>query len=819
MKDLRTLMVLVLGAAVLAWAPHVLATGLMAEIVISDFANEEEFGYPDMLVGLESLEVEVELTESEAIIEEKRAYVLPWDFYAVGAKLTFFRPLGSGEGHDLIDFRIDGMPAQGTILNIEEADELRRSLVKSLRTAGPLGEMGTRLFVSQKLNKQFGGFGDQTLVEFTVLAPTDARSTMVGVDIPVDWHKKPVNHTSVKVKATGEEPVRALYAPYHDLNLDRASANELHGTYTGWDRCTGFPITLLMSTGNEPIHVDLLPFRYNAEEGGRFLALISPALASEEAPSAARDFVLVVDRSGSMQGEKMVQAKTALEEVLEGLNGQDSFNIVVFDDGITTFAQDNQPATVSVKKDAATFIETIFADGSTNIYDSVSTGLASFPTQTGNPRYLVLLTDGEATAGETNTDAILAMAKSHNEVSARIFTFGIGYNVNTVLLDKLASDSAGDAIYIPPGAPVDAAVSAFFAQIVDPALTDPVLDAEAFGVDFLQPAVLGDLFAGQTATLLGRYAKAGEAQIVLSGRVGDDDVIHVFDVELPSLATTESYVPRIWATRQVGELLQELKLGEAGDEVVDEVLSLANRYGVVTEFTYFEVDEEGDAKMVYSPVPVASSGAVAVNTSSSIDGYQKGGTVSEPVDTYVRYAWDRTLPTQEGWFTDTSLPGSNTWIDLSFGSDAHLALAEMEAKLGIGSFLALGTDIKFEHMGRSFRITDGQTVDGPTIETETETIPPANSLPSQGDASVTWVGDTPDEKEDEKEEGVTVETLGEDDPIAVNQGAEEPQKLEAPTDDGVDLGCAAGQTSGTIPGWMLLAALACLALVTRRQAL
>jgi Ca-activated chloride channel family protein len=805
------LVAVVLGALIV-WAPHAAATGLLAENLMPGFGGMEEGTPADQLVTLTDLIVEVEMNESGAVIHEYRTYGIDWNVDASGADLTFFRPLG--EGDSIEDLYFNGQSVEGTILNIEEADALRRSLVKKLREPGPLGEMGTRLFVSDTIELGVEPWGLSVTIGFTVHQPLSQRSTMRGVDIPVDWHKTPVGFTSVSVTATGEEPVRALYAPYHNLAIERLSATQVSGTYVGYERCTGFPITLLMSTGTEPVHLDLLPYRYNAEEGGRFLALISPSLSQESGAVAARDFVLVVDRSGSMKGEKMTQARDALTAVMDGLNPVDSFNIVIFDDGIETFATDNQKATEDVKKDAAAFIDAVVADGSTNIFDAVQTGLGSFPTQTGNPRYLVLLTDGEATAGETNTDAILAMAQSHNEVGARIFTFGIGYNVNTILLDKLASESSGDALYIPPGAPVDVAVQGFFAQIVDPMLTDPVLDAQAFGVDFLQPTVLGDLFAGQTTTLLGRYAKPGKGQIVLSGRVGADDVMHVFDVELPEFATSEGYVPRIWATRQVGELLQQLKLSEAGEGVVDEVLALAERFGVVTEFTYFQVDEDGNAKMVYSDVPVASSGAVAVNTSTSIDGYQKGGTVSQGVDTYVRYAWDRTLPIQDGWFTDTSLAGSDQWIDLTFGSDAHLALAEAEAKLGIGAFLALSTDVKFEHMGRAFRITDGKTEDGPYAPTETLDVPTANGLPGHGEASVTYVGDEPTPSE----ETVEIEILGPEEVVAIIISEEKPESTLGPKPGSDDpAGCSAGSTGAPVSGWVVILMVTLLGMATRRR--
>ena len=234
-------------AGLAMWAPSASATGMMAEIIMSDFTDElAEKPYPDMLLPLTRLEVTVEMSEAEAVIHESRSYRLDWNFYAQFAEVSFFRPLELGEGNYLVNLEIDGAPVEGTVLNVEEADTLRRSLVKNLREPGPLGEMGTRLFVSVPTAIDGWSFNPEITVNFTVHQPTVERSTMHGVDIPVDWHKTPVDFTSVHVVASGEEPVRALYAPYHQLSHHRVDAHELQGSYVGYERCTGFPITILI---------------------------------------------------------------------------------------------------------------------------------------------------------------------------------------------------------------------------------------------------------------------------------------------------------------------------------------------------------------------------------------------------------------------------------------------------------------------------------------------------------------------------------------------------------------------------------------------
>ena len=193
----------------------------------------------------------------------------------------------------------------------------------------------------------------------------------------------------------------------------------------------------------------------------------------------------------------------------------------------------------------------------------------------------------------------------------------------------------------------------------------------------------------------------------------------------------------MWATRRVGSLLEAIKLDQAQDNNVDEALALARRYGVVTEFTFFEVNEEGDTHMVYSPVPMAATGAVAVQTSSSLDSYQKGGTVGASVDQFVRYAGDRTLPIQQGWFWDTSADTDDPWVIVHFASALYFEILSAETEWGIDQYFSVSPNVRFEFLGRNFRITHPKSPTSPILGgSESEAFPAPTSTPV---VEETWV--------------------------------------------------------------------------------
>ena len=302
-----------------------------------------------------------------------------------------------------------------------------------------------------------------------------------------------------------------------------------------------------------------------------------------------------------------------------------------------------------------------------------------------------------------------------------------------MLLDRLAIDSAGDAIYIRPGESVVGPVDAFFASIAGASLVNPTLSAASFAFSQTFPETFPDLFSNQTLAVVGRYGPGGTGEIVLRGTRGGQELTRRFEVQLPEYATRNGHVPRIWATRYVGTLLQQIKLGDADAALPLAATAVAARFGVVTEFTNFVLDANGNAVMRYTNVPLDVSGSVAVDTSASLDGYQNSGSGGMTFDNFVRSVGARTLPTHDGWFTDTSVTTPN-WVDLQFGSPRFLDLVAQRADYGIVPLLAVARDVAFEQHGVDYRISDAEV--GGDVPDESTTFPQPERSPVETHASV-----------------------------------------------------------------------------------
>jgi Ca-activated chloride channel family protein len=325
-------------------------------------------------------------------------------------------------------------------------------------------------------------------------------------------------------------------------------------------------------------------------------AFADPKLA--EAAKVPKDVVLLLDKSGSMRGAKIDQARQALLEVLEDLAPQDRFGIVVYDQVASTF----RPALVE-KSDATSlesargFIRSLAASGSTNMEMGLHDALAMLE-KSDRPSYLVHLSDGVPTIGQRDPRKIAVQALQWNSRKVRMFSFGVGHDVNSRLLNQLSRDGRGKTYFVAPEEPIEASVSALSQRLGQPALSDirwELRDAtgKVLTLSEVEPAQIYDLFQGDQATIVGRYQGAGQVQLVVRGSVAGEEKewTEPIDLTLPKRPQENAFIAPLWASRRVASLIDEIDLEGQTPERVKLLVDLAKRYGILTEYTAFLADE------------------------------------------------------------------------------------------------------------------------------------------------------------------------------------------------------------------------------------
>ncbi len=391
---------------------------------------------------------------------------------------------------------------------------------------------------------------------------------------------------------------RAPTSPTHDVRATREGGRWIvrpTSTVTG-------AFTLILPLARSVVGVSVLTHRPSSESG-YFMLTLSPGQASEQ--SIARDLTVVLDVSGSMAGSKMEQSKQALRQLLSALSPNDRFRLIAFNGSVSTFRSEWARANSADIASARTWISGLTADGGTNIADALH---EAFSMQSPDSRLgiVLFLTDGLPSTGERDPERIAAEAEKLRARS-RIFAFGVGYDVNTYLLDRLTAAGHGATQYVTPGQNIEQALGVLAAKIRHPVLTDLEIANSPVRLTEVYPSRLPDLFSGDELVVFGRYTAQHSAQsaLTMSGSRAGKRETFTTTAEFPDHQLANDFIPRLWAARKVGALAQELKLRGANAEIERELRETATRYGVLSEYTSYLVQEPTSP-----PMDVAGAGGM-----------------------------------------------------------------------------------------------------------------------------------------------------------------------------------------------------------------
>ena len=405
------------------------------------------------------------------------------------------------------------------------------------------------------------------------------------------------------------------YSPTHRLSTNR-SDNRIELTLA--DTTPRGDLELFLPLARNLVGMSLITSQPLGEDGF-FMLLLAPGRA--ETAAVRRDLVAVLDVSGSMSGDKLDQAKTALVQLLGTLRSGDRFRVVTFGSGVRRYTAGWTDVSADNVRAAQEWVRRLDTDGGTNIAGALTEAFAEPPAE-GGLGVVVFLTDGMATVGETNPERIADQAE-RGRGPFRVFAFGIGYDVNTYLLDRLTERARGVTEYIQPGGDIEQAVGSLAAKVASPVLTDLALRADGVELYDLQPQRLPDLFGGDELVVFGRYRGAGreERSVTVIGRRGGHEERFSTAARFGSEQSGADYVQQLWAARKAGTLSSEIRLHGPNPEIVSELKRLALRYGILTEYTSYLVQEPNQVannRQMHefrAPAPEAQAGADAVERS------------------------------------------------------------------------------------------------------------------------------------------------------------------------------------------------------------
>ncbi|MCX8156429.1 MAG: VIT and VWA domain-containing protein [Verrucomicrobiae bacterium] len=541
-----------------------------------------------------STRADISLKDQVAVVTVEQEFYNPNPRQLEG---TFLFPVPRGAQLRKFAMDINGKPMEAELLAADKARGIYEDIVRRLRDPALLEYAGRDLYKVRIFPIEPHGKKRITLTYQQLLK---ADGGLVAFTLPLSTEKHsaaPVKNLSFKLTLETSRPLKTLYSPSHKVEIKRDGARRAVIGYEATQVKPEADFQLYYSVEEGEFGVSLLTHK-RAGEDGYFLALLSPPPETGKEKPAPKDILFVVDTSGSMSGAKMEQAKKALRYCVENLNEEDRFEVIRFSTETEPLFKELMTANRENRKRALEFINGLRAAGGTAIHDALLEALRKKPAGEQRPFLVIFLTDGQPTVGETDADAILKSALKAREGVTRVFCFGIGTDVNTHLLDLLAENTRAASQYVLPEEDLEVKLSQFYTKISEPVLTNPTLKFEGpVTVRQVHPTPLPDVFRGDQVVVAGRFEGEGAVTLLLEGQMKGQPRRFTFPVKFGP-GEEHDFIPRLWATRRVGFLLDEIRLRGENKELKDEVTELARRHGIVTPYTAYLIVEDEQRRNV-----------------------------------------------------------------------------------------------------------------------------------------------------------------------------------------------------------------------------
>ncbi len=544
----------------------------------------------DMALTVKKHAVDVSITDGVAVTAIDQVFLNPHEGTVEG---TYIFPLEDDVALGKFSMFVNGQDVEGKVLSVEEARRTYESIVATMRDPALLEYLGTRMFkarifpISPK---------SEVRVRLSYTQMLRAEDGLVRYRYPLNTEKhsaSPVETVSVMVRVESKTAIKSVFSPSHSVAVSRASDHQASASYEAKNVYPDKDFELYYTLSDKEFGMTVLTQRLIGQDGF-FLVRIAPPAKAAAGDVLAKDIAFVIDTSGSMSGEKMEQARNALKFCLSSLNKDDRFNIIPFSHEPTRFRDGLAAAAPETIEQARKFVDGLQANGGTNINDALLAALANASTaEASRPYLIVFLTDGQPTIGVTDVNEILKNVGGKNAGRVRLFVFGVGDDVNTHLLDLLAEQNRGARDYVTPRENLELKLSSFYRKVSDPVLADLSLSFGGLNVYDLYPRQLGDLFAGSELVVAGRYSGDGAKAVELTGTRRGRAERFVYETTFPREAASHDFLPRLWAMRKVGYLLDEIRLHGENRELKDTIVQLATQYGIVTPYTAYLVTEPG----------------------------------------------------------------------------------------------------------------------------------------------------------------------------------------------------------------------------------
>lgn len=549
----------------------------------------------------------------------------------------------------------------------------------------------------------------------------------------------------ITVHIRSAQSVCAVYSPSHELDIHREHDSWITAKNTAEYSSVPGPFQLYYLLEGDGLNATILSFPANNYDGGYFLLLAGlPTSPISPAEAIKRELTLVLDRSGSMKGTKIEQAKEAVSQVISDLDEGEAFNLITYNNSAEHFSHEPLLKDSSTEAAALDFVSRITAEGGTNLYGALEEALLQ-PPKEGMLPLILFVTDGRPTRGNTSELEIRDLVLSANPYYRRVYTLGVGYDLNAPLLDGMAEFSLARSMFVAPDEAVGGAIRDIFANFARPMLADPWVRSVAQDGSSETPRIyntlpfsIQDLFKGDPLVMIGQYVGQAPFDIEISGNYLNEMRSFSFPFDPSTASVKHGFIPRLWTSRAIAAIIDEIRqmgadpslqradarLWDLSVAMVDSSLSS----GILTEYTAFfgtgEVDLlDYEALLFYAWADLFDRavsvrvGRGAVNQSLNLSILRAQSILNRDNRFLDQDMYEVAIPTIQQfndlsffyggfWMEGTLLmPASAedepaTQVSIPFGSTAYFDMADRLAERGQQGCLSLAQDVALMDNGK-----------------------------------------------------------------------------------------------------------------------
>ncbi len=640
-------------------------------------------------------------------------------------EVSYIFPIPPGASISSFSMFVGDTELKGTVLDKDEARKLYEEIVRRKKDPALLEYIGSGLIKTSVFPIPPGESRTNRMVYEEVLK---RDGNLVEYVYPLNtekFSKQNLEEVTVNVSISSEAPIKNVFSPTHDVRVERFTDYRATASWTERDTKPDIDYKLYYSTSERDLGASVICYRPDPKAPGYFLLLASPRAEIDRSTVVPKNIICVLDRSGSMNSDdKIEQAKGALKFVINSLNKDDRFGLIAYNDSIDVMSKELVANTKENRDAALDYVGTLRATGGTNIRDALVEAL-KLAVEGDRPNIIIFLTDGLPTVGETNIERIAESVLKANTADARLFVFGVGYDVNAVLLDKLSSQNHGVSEYVRPKENIEIKVSSFYAKVQNPILTDVAIEFGALRVSDVLPTTLPDIFEGGQLVVAGRYGGPLKATLTIKGKLENRETAFEYPLEFKAEtdATANNFVARIWASKKIGYLIDQMRVHGRSQELVDEIVRLSKEFGIITEYTSFLVETDKEiapaaavdmARGRFDAKLRVASGAHGVAQAENVQRMQRGNQMNLKNVYYnakgdrVQYDAVRNIGAKAFYRRD------GFWVDAAFDKQTQEPIEvvqfskeffELSRKLGRGNqYLAFAGNIIVNVGGQAYKI-------------------------------------------------------------------------------------------------------------------